>query len=141
MAEVEIPNAARIGDALKEFWRTLVRVLLYTTLPDSRQRSVPDRIIAVENVKQRSGLSRHNGLKRAAHPYDFISIVPESDEEDETQLSAPSETHKKTHVRRGSYVWQPHGPGDSLRRTQWRRPTIVNMAHDQKPDPKTYKVG
>ncbi len=39
------------------------------------------------------------------------------------------------------YVWQPYGPGSSLRRTQWRRPTIVNMGHDQDPDPKTYKVG
>lgn len=140
-ADAGVPDAIKVGGVFKEFWRTMVKVLLYTTLPDFRQRSVLDRTNAVEAAKQRSGSSRHNAMKRAAHLYDYISIGPESDDEDDTQLSAPSGTHKKTHVRRGSYVWQPYGPGSSLRRTQWRRPTIVNIGHDQDPDPKTYKVG
>lgn len=141
VAAAGVPNAAKIGGAFKEFWRTLVKVLLYTTLSDFRQRSVQDRTLAVENAKQKSGSSRQSALKRANHLYDFISIGPESDDEDDSQLSTPSATHRKTHIRRGSYVWQPHGPGSSLRRTQWRRPTIVNMGHDPDPDPKTYKVG
>ncbi len=141
VANADVPDAVKIGSAFKEFWRTLVKVLLYTTLPDFRQRSVQDRTIAIESAKQLSGSSRHNALKRAANLYDYISIGPESDDEDDTQLSAQSGTHKKTHVRRGSYVWQPHGPGHSLRRTQWRRPTIVNMTPDHDPGSKTYIVG
>ena len=140
-AESGLPDAERLTNVFKDFWRTLVKVLLYTTLPDFRQRVVSDRSNAIAAAKERSGSSRQNALKRASALYDYISIGPESDAEDETQLSSSTGTNKKQHVRRGSYVWQPYGPAHSLRRSQWRRPTIVNRTHEPDPPPKTYKVG
>lgn len=40
----------------------------------------------------------------------------------------------RTHWRRGHYKQQPYGPGQSLRRRQWIRPTIVNAHKSEQGD-------
>jgi len=46
-----------------------------------------------------------------------------------------------SHVRKGAFVNQPHGPGRTLRKTAWRRPTIVRPDLPTKPMGHTYMAG
>lgn len=136
----EDKSAKAVGSLFKEFMRTMVKVLLYTSLPDQRRREVNSKTDGMTTARQKQGKERQKAMDRASKLYDYISIGPESDEENDLLPSGESKG-KSTHVRRGSYVWQPWGPGNSLRRNQWRRPTIVNRDKADEPDKKTYKVG
>lgn len=130
-----------VMEFFKDFWRSLVKVLLYTTLRDHRRRDAPERTTAMEAAKQKQDKERQRALDAAAKLYDFISIGPENAAEDDSGLTGhPGQGTRKQHVRRGSIVWQPYGPQHSLRRTQWRRPTIVNRTDGEAPEAKTYIV-
>lgn len=134
------PQAQAVADLLKEFLRTMVKVLLYTTLHDQRRREVNDRTEAMLAAREKQGKDRQKAMDRAGKLYDYISIGPESDTDDDSGLASTS-VGKNSHVRRGSYVWQAWGPNHSLRRNQWRRPTIVNRDAGNEPSKKTYVVG
>ena len=134
------PRTQAVADLLKEFLRTMVKVLLYTTLHDQRRREVNDRTAAMAAAREKQGKERQKAMDRAGKLYDYISIGPESDIDDDSGLASTA-VSKNSHVRRGSYVWQAWGPNHSLRRNQWRRPTIVNRDSGNDPSKKTYIVG
>lgn len=137
------PNAKAFGELHKEFLRTMVKVLLYTTLHDQRRREVNAKSEALSTARAKQGKERQKAMDRASKLYDYISIGPENADEDDALVSSSGETGKgkKAHIRRGSYVWQTWGPNNSLRRNQWRRPTIVNRGDGDDPLKKAYIVG
>ncbi len=136
-------GATAVGEFIKTFLKTLVKVLLYTTLPDMRRREVPATTGAMPGERGKGGKTRKNAVGADGNRFDFISIGPENDQEDDADITSPRDDSglRKSFVRRGSYVSQPCGPGHSRRETRWRRPTIVNRdASGSDPDKSTYLI-
>ncbi len=144
VTEHRLPAGATVvGEFIKTFLKTLVKVLLYTTLPDQRRREVAATTDPMPAKKGKGGTTRKNPVGADGHRFDFISIGPENDQEDDAGITSASDDSgvRKSFVRRGSYVSQPCGPGHSRRETRWRRPTIVNRdASGSDPDKPTYVI-